>query len=329
MIRFYITCFIVLSLGVVACKKDNAPANDNYANNRLSFVLNDNFNLSLFSAALNYTHWYDTLLQRWPYTALAPDDAAFRAAGYSSAVQVRSTDYNLMQHLVRYHILGGVYRLNELPYAFNQQISTLDGNKMYVTHWVKDTDTVLTINGARIIAYNKPASNGIIQVLNTVLSPAIYNNVHDAIAADTALTFFNAAINKAGLSYLLEGNNDYTVFAPVNNAFRTIGYRSVDSVNNTNVSALASLLRYHILTGRRFVYDYILITDATAQSQQTMLDGNTITVSLVPNPQQPGTYNTITIKGTGNNLSAAIVRSNILAGNGVVHTVDQVLKTNF
>ena len=325
-----ILLYLLLLLPVVfsACKKDSPTAGADDRDNRLSFVMSANFNLTLFTAGLDYTHYADTLQQPGPYTVLAPSDAAFEAAGYSSAVAIQAAG-SAMNQLIGYHILGGVYPLDQLPFLFNQEIRTLDDEAMYVTHWVKNNDTVVTINGATVISLNLPASNGVIQVLNQVLNPSLYTTVQQAVAADPALTYFNAALLHSGLAATLQGAGPFTLFAPVNSAFVAMGYPTTDSINHTDPAVLASLLNYHILSGRRFVNDFVLTTDATNNSQQVMLDGTNITVHLVPDPSNPGSYSGITVQGTGNTSASTLVRQNVLAGNGVLHTIDQVLKTEY
>ncbi len=326
MIRNFL--FILSALLLFSCKKDG-PMGGDTTGTSLANVVTDNFNFSVFTAALNYTHLSDTLLQSGPYTALVPNDQAFLAAGYS-AVSIQADDFNLMRALIGYHLLRGTYQLNRLPFAFNQEIKTLLGNPMYVTHWIKNGDSLVTINGDQVISFNQPASNGLLQVLNTVLSPAIYTTLHDAIAADTGLTYFNTALVRTGLVSQLEGTDVYTLFAPTNSAFRAMGFPDIDSVYHTNASVLGNLLRYHILNGRRFIYDYILITDATNKSQQSMIDGNNVAITLYKDPNSIGTgFSSILLQGSGNTGSASLIRRDILAGNGVLHTISQVLKTNY
>ena len=312
---------------LVSCKKSPSSATSDSYDNRLGFIMSDNFDLTLFNVGLTYTHYSDTLLQPGPYTVLAPSDEAFEAAGYANAVAVQAAG-GLMTQIIGYHILRGTYQLNLLPYEFNQEIHTLDGASMYVTHWVKNGDTVITINGATIESLNLPASNGLIQVLNQVLSPALYDNVQEAISADSSLTYFNAALLQSGLLTTLQGAGPFTVFAPTNTAFRSAGFLTTDSINRTDPAVLTALLTYHILSGRRFVNDYILTTGATNTSVQGMLDSNNVTINLIPG-STPGTYSGITVQGSGNTKVSNLVRQNVLAGNGVLHTIDQVLETNF
>lgn len=324
--RLYL-CVLGLAL-LAACKKSSSTSGGtDLSGNRLTYVLEDNSNTTLFSAALTYTHLGDTLLNPGPYTLLVPNDNAFEGSGYPDIVSIYGTPEALMNQTISYHILGGTYYLDQLPFAFNQEISSLHGDKMYVTHWVKNNDTILTINGTQVTTLNLPAVNGVIQVINSVLSPPIYNSIHQALEGDTALTFFNEAMNHTGLTdSIASGSTPYTVFAPINNAFRKLGFFSTDSILATDPAVLAAILKYHILSGRRFIYDYVLSSDATNTTSQTMIDGNSAAIVLIPGGSG---FSGITIQGSGNTSASNLVKSNILAGNGVVHEIDQALKLTF
>ena len=314
-------------LSAVACKKDEGSKDtSNTLSNRLNYIIDDNkFNFSYFNAALRRTSYTKLLAQEGPFTILLPDNNAFIKAGYSTADRVITESATVLNQMVPYHILSGTWELNKLPFTFNQELTAITGKKMYVTHWIKNGDTILTINGTRLLTYNLPATNGLIQVLDQVLQPMVYDNLSDAISSDTSLTFLNVALQAAGMKTLLSGNKAYTVFAPNNKAFRTLGFSSTDSISKTPVNKLQELLTYNILDGRRFVYDYVLTTGASDKTEQVMLDGNNVAVTLLKNGV---TYSGITVKGTGNTVASNIVKSNLMTGNGVIHITDQALKVN-
>jgi uncharacterized surface protein with fasciclin (FAS1) repeats len=316
----------ILLLTLAACNKNDNVTPDNSENNRISYVIADNlFNFSSFSTALERTGYVRKLATPGPFTVLVPDNNAFQKAGYSNSTSILSESATVLNNIVSYHILSGTWELNKLPFTFNQELITAAGAKMYVTHWVKDKDTVLTINGTRILTYNMPASNGLIQVMNEVLQPLVQSSLSNAIAADTALTFLNVALQQADMKTMLAGDKAYTVMAPVNDAFRKMGFPSADSVNVTDPAALRKLLYYVLFPGRKFIYDYVLTTDVTNQSQQAMLNGSNITIRLIKSGVK---YTGVTLQGSGNLSQINVLKSNVLTGNGVLHTVDGVLREN-
>ncbi len=307
-----------------ACKKDDAELPK--ANDRLMEVVMDNFNLSKFKAAADRSSMRPLLTSAGPLTVLAPSDAAFTNAGYPTALSVGTASISLMTRITGYHILNGNYDLNKMPFLFNQEIRTYNGGKLYVTRWVKDKDTVLTVNGSRVLAVGMKASNGTLQVIDRMLEPYLYETVAEAISADPGLSLFSHALQRAGLYTLLKGKGPYTVYAANNAAMSAYGYKTLEQIEAADPGVLAALIRYHIAADRRFVYDYILSTGSTAATTQNMLDGNIVKIQLTPDPLSPGLYNDITLQGPGNDAPVKLVKHNSIAGNGVLHITDQVLK---
>lgn len=316
---------VTLVLGAGGCKKEDNTVVQPDANN-ISRVVADNFNLSMFNTGLTTSGLNLKLLQTGPFTVIAPSDDAFETAGYANSAALLAADPSSVSAIMQYHVLDGNYDFNRLPFLFNQEIRSYNGGKLFVTHWVKGPDTVLTINGAVVLAKNIPASNGVIQVINRVLQPYAFAYVLEAIANDRNLSLFYQALQKAGLTDLLSKNETYTVFAPGNAAMKAYGLSSLQAIEEADPAVLTRLLRYHIIADRRFVYDYVLSAGTTTQSKQTMIDGNSVTVQLVANPSIPGTYSGISLQGTGNTVAVLLTQQDILAGNGVLHTIGGVLK---
>ncbi|RYD92218.1 MAG: fasciclin domain-containing protein [Sphingobacteriales bacterium] len=315
---------LIVVLGT-SCSKDENKLSD-YDNNKINLVIADNFNLSSFSAALRLSG-LDKKLQEGngPYTTLVPSDAAFTLAGYNGAVAVLTANPTIISSIANYHTLDGKYELNKLPFLFNQELRSR-GGKLYATHWIKGQDTVLTLNGSRVISQNIPASNGLIQVLNRVLTPYVHDLIGDAIAAEADATLFTQALKSSGLFATINGAGPYTIFAPNNAAMQAMGYQTIAQVAATDVAELKRLVNYHVLSDRRFVYDYILSTGSTNTSKQAMLDGNSVAMKLTPDNNAPGSFSGITLRGIGNTVDVKLVKQDLLAGNGVLHIIDGVLR---
>ncbi|WP_343303446.1 fasciclin domain-containing protein [Chitinophaga niabensis] len=314
-------CFCLL----FSCsKKENVKVRDN---NIIPSVVADNFNLTSFRAALDRSNLRTVVSAAGPYTVLVPSDAAFIAAGFNGPTGVTITSQAEIIRLTGYHILEGAYELDKLPFLFNQEISSYGGGKLYVTRWIKEGDTIITVNGSRILSESMHASNGIIEVIDRLLQPYRFDNIIDAIAADRDLSLFYQAIQRAGLADQLRGKGPYTIFAPVNAAMTAAGYATLETINSTDPVVIATLVKYHIAADRRFLNDYVLSTGSTATSTQTMLDNNTVKITLIPNSSAPGGYEGITLLGTGNGgVSVQTVQQDRITGNGVLHTINSVLK---
>lgn len=325
-LRYYKQLGILLfaAFWITSCKKDEMI--HSHDNNKVNLVIADNFNLSSFSAVLRKSGM-DKVLQdgEGPYTLLAPSDAAFSAAGYSSPVAVLAGNTKIIGRIANYHTLDGKYELNKLPFLFNQELRTR-GGKMYATHWLKDGDTVLTLNGSRVLAQNIAGSNGLIQVLDRVLTPYVHDLIGNAIAADPSITLFAQALKTSGLLQTISDAGPYTVFAPNNAALQALGYSTVQQIQLADPDKLRSFLLYHIVKDRRFVYDYILSTGASNKAQQGMMDGNSISISLLPNPSAPNSFQGISLRGIGNTSEIKLLKQDMLSGNGVLHVIDGGLR---
>jgi uncharacterized surface protein with fasciclin (FAS1) repeats len=319
--------WVIFPLLMSACKKEATDIGASDANT-LNNVISDNFNLSVFSTVLKYSGQDRILKDKGPFTILAPSDVAFANIGYATTASVAAAEPAVISRIARYHMLDGRYELSKLPFQFNQELRSR-GGKLYVTRWIKGLDTVLTINGARVLAKNIPASNGLVQVINRVLTPYIHEKLGTALAAEQSITLFYQALVSSGLLETINSTGPYTVFAPNNEAMQAFGYATVAEVSDADPEVLKRLVRYHIIRDRRFIYDYILGSDGTLASKQNMLDGNSISINLIEDSSQPGGFSGITVKGQGNMTDVNVVKQDMLTGNGVLHIIDGVLSPAF
>ncbi|RAJ80253.1 putative surface protein with fasciclin (FAS1) repeats [Chitinophaga dinghuensis] len=316
-----------LTMGVMlfsACTKDKVQPENIYAKTGIAAVVNSNFSLSLCKYALVATHYNDTLSKPGPYTLLGPSNDAFTAAGWpSGAAVIHATDS--LQSMMPYNFIRAAIKLDSLPLAFNQPLIAGNGQPLYVTHWVNSRDTAVVVNGVRVSTLDKPAANGLVNITDGILTPIVYNDVQQAVSGDPALSMFNAAIIKSGLAADYNNGGPYTVFAPVNTAFNAIGIMTVDSIYKMDAATLQKIVKAHIAAGMNFIYDYILKADVTANTyQEHMLSGAISTITLVADPVRQGRFSGITLQAASG-AGVSISRKNILAGNGVVHSISWLL----
>ena len=310
---------------VSGCKKDQLPTADKNVTNGITAIVSNNASsLSLFGYALNATHYNDTLVKPGPFTVLCPSNTAFTNAGYASGGDIIKAT-GLMKTRLPYYMIRKELKFNSLPLAFNQVITASNGQPIYITHWQNSRDTAIIANGIRLSTFDKPAANGLVNIADGVPVPPVYKDVQAAVSSDASLAFFNAAIIHAGLTATLKSSTVYTIFAPVNTAFAGMGITSVDDVYNTDPEVLKKLVNGHIVAGRDFVYDYILKADVTTNSYlETMSDGTKVTITLNPDFSLPERFLGIQLKGTSG-TTATLSKSNVLAGNGVVHSINSIL----
>lgn len=91
------------------------------------------------------------------------------------------------------------------------------------------------------------------------------------------------------------------------------GYLTMDSINSANPDSLANLLTYHILPGRVFTSDF-----ARDSTHNTLLISDSVSFVVFGGVAY-------SIQGRGNGVSIPLVRSNIMAHDGVMHIIGQLL----
>lgn len=310
---------------VSGCKKDKLPTADKNITNGITAVVSNNASsLSLFGFALSATHYNDTLSKPGPFTVLCPSNTAFINAGYPTGVDIIKAT-GLVNTLLPYYVFRKEVKFNSLPMAFDQPVTASNGQTIYITRWQNSRDTAIIANGIRLSTFDKPAANGLVNITDGMLTPPVYKNVQEAVSGDPALSFFNAALIKSGIAETLKTGGPYTIFAPVNSAFNGIGLLSVDDVYKADPAFLQTLVKGHVVTKRSFVYDYILKADvATNTYEETMLNGAKSTITLIPDNTVQGRFLGIRIKGSSPN-TATLPKINVLSGNGVVHSITNIL----
>ena len=128
-------------------------------------------------------------------------------------------------------------------------------------------------------------------------------SVADTIARDPQLSTLNSLVQQSGLGETLKAPGSYTVFAPTNDAFRAVPAKTMDELAK-DPAKLKAVLGYHVLPSRMVSADVKTAKAKTAQGADVAL-------------AKAGQFLTIE--------DAMVQTADIMATNGVVHTVDRVL----
>ena len=136
------------------------------------------------------------------------------------------------------------------------------------------------------------------------VSPLPQDNIVE-LAIENGFTSLASALTRADLVDVLQGDGPFTVFAPTNEAFSAlldeIGQSSIDDVPT---EVLKQILLYHVVSAT------VLSKDISAGDVITA-EGTSVNLSV---------QNGITV-----NNANVISPFDVIASNGVIHTVDQVL----
>jgi transforming growth factor-beta-induced protein len=232
-------------------------------------------------------------------TVFAPTDAAF-----TDIATALGTDINgvlalpNLADILTYHVLGSEVLSTDVSNGLvAQPLSTTNTLKLTVTS-VGD----VFVNQAPISAFDVPADNGVVHVLDAVVLPS--ETVVD-VAIDNGFTSLTAAVIAAELlPALTDPLAAYTVFAPTDLAFdETAAALGTDLAGLLALPNLQAILLYHVVSGT------VLSTDLVNGAVQT-LEGNDVLVDLT----------------SGVLINAATVTlADVTADNGVVHVISQVL----
>jgi uncharacterized surface protein with fasciclin (FAS1) repeats len=128
-------------------------------------------------------------------------------------------------------------------------------------------------------------------------------NLADSIAANPALSTLNGLVIKAGLSDTLKTGGPFTVFAPTNDAFKAVPAATMADLAQ-HPEKLKDVLTYHVVPGKTMAAD-------VKNSNVKTVNGANVALA------KAGDFVTIE--------SGAVVTANIVATNGVIHTIDTVL----
>lgn len=105
----------------------------------------------------------DTLKSPGPFTVFAPTDEAF-AKLPPGTVEALLKDKAALTKVLTYHVVPGKVLAKDVPTA---DVKTVQGQ----TVALKKDSSGVTVNGAKVVAADVVATNGVIHVIDTVILP--------------------------------------------------------------------------------------------------------------------------------------------------------------
>lgn len=137
---------------------------------------------------------------------------------------------------------------------------------------------------------------------------AAYGEKKDIVALAAGADNFKtlvAAIKAAGLVETLQGKGPFTVFAPTDEAFAKLPKGTVeDLLKPENKAKLVAVLTYHVIPGKVMAADVKTMEAATVQGQKVQIKVSDAGVTVD---------------------NAKVVKTDLVASNGVVHVIDTVI----
>ncbi|XP_017545484.1 transforming growth factor-beta-induced protein ig-h3 [Pygocentrus nattereri] len=175
------------------------------------------------------------------FTFFSPSNEAW-AALPTEILDALVSNVNIeLLNVLHYHMVNKRLTSEDLKHgsSFPSMYQDFD---VHIQHY---SNGIVTVNCARLVKTDQHATNGIVHVVDRVIT-AITNNVNSFLDTDEELESLQTAIAAAGLTGMLESEGSYTIFAPTNEAFKKIPQEMLDRILGDPV-ALKDLLNYHIL----------------------------------------------------------------------------------
>lgn len=239
-----------------------------------------------------------------PFTVLAPTDEAFETFLDGASLEDIPTDV-LTQVLLNHVISGEIYStdLQGLGSGYTSTLATGAGDENMSIFF--DTSDGVTFNGvSSVVTPDVKALNGVVHVVDAVID---LPNIVDHAVANPNLSSLVAALTSGGnttfTDLLSNAEEEFTVFAPVNDAFAAF--------TNPNSNDINAILANHVVVGAS-AFSSGLMNSYVNTAAEYDTDEN---LSLYIN-----TDDGVTLNGVSN-----VVIADIVATNGVIHAVDAVI----
>lgn len=235
----------------------------------------------------------DSLKSRGPFTVFAPTDEAFSKLP-AGTIEALLADPDRLGAILKYHVVPG--RVTAADVVKLSSAGTALGQSLPIA-----AASGVRVGNANVIKTDIETSNGIIHVIDTVLIPAndIIETARSAGSFKTLLT----AIEAAGLTDALRGDGPFTVFAPTDEAFAKLPAGTVEGLLK-DIPQLKTVLTYHVVPGK------VLASDVVQLSEAKTLQGQSVTIDA----------------SSGVRIDAArVVKTDVMATNGVIQVIDEVL----
>ncbi|KAK2871147.1 hypothetical protein Q8A67_023674 [Cirrhinus molitorella] len=234
------------------------------------------------------------------YTMFAPSDDAWKELDPASkAALVRSGDTELYNAL-QYHMVNKRLLTKDLKNDLTLE-SMYNKQGLYINHY---SNGVVTVNCARIIHGNQVATNGVVHVIDRVIS-VVSKTIKDVIETNDELASLSAIALTSGLQDQLGQPGHYTLFAPTNEAIDKMDSDAMERLTSDK-TVLQALLKYHLLNS-------VQCSEAImAGSVYGTLEGSNIEIGC--------DGESLTVNGI-----KMVLKKDIVTSNGVIHLIDQVL----
>ncbi|XP_061902695.1 periostin-like isoform X2 [Entelurus aequoreus] len=237
---------------------------------------------------------------RGSFTMFAPSNDAWEQLDASVRAALVSNVNVELYNALHYHMVNGRLLTKDMKDGMTVT-SMFSDLGLYINHY---SNGVVTVNCARIVHANQVATNGVVHVIDRVIS-GVGNTIKNVLDVNDELSSFSAAALASGVMDKLDRPGHYTLFAPTNAAFDKMGPGHLERLMGDK-AVIAALVNYHLLTSVQCAEAIMAGTayeTAEGSYVEVGCDGDSLTVNGVK----------------------MVLRKDIVTTNGVIHLIDQVL----
>lgn len=237
-------------------------------------------------------------------TVFAPTNDAFNAllTAINVGIDYFEANTDFLSEVLTYHVIDGLFDSEELGSGIS--VRTLQGERLFFD---VNEDENLICNG-NVVLRSVLANNGIIHVLDGVLAPSTPfppttdNTIVDvAVGIPETFSTLTTLVTDADFVDVLAQPFQFTVFAPVNDAFATLDADLVAKLGTRQYkSHLRSILEYHCVDSA------VLSADIQDGMMTPTLYGDSLTFGASPS-------------GVFVNGNVQVIDADVTADNGVIH----------
>jgi len=240
-----------------------------------------------------------------PFTVFAPTNEAFTAfLTENNFNDLNAVPVDVLTQVLLNHVVSGNNLSTSLENGYVSSLSTAGADGKNLSMLIDITDGVKLNGVSNVTAADNKAINGVVHIVDAVIG---LPNIVDHAVANTNLTELVGALTANGnttfTTLLTDDSTDFTVFAPLNDAFTAFANPMSNDIN--------TVLSNHVIVGAAaFSSD---LTNSYVQTAATNADGDYLSMYI-------NTDDGVSLNGT-----SKVAAADIVATNGVIHAVDTVI----
>lgn len=186
------------------------------------------------------------------YTTFAPTDEAFKKLPPEFLESLFLPENNeRLEDIIKHHITERIRAAGNIPGYLSLGVSNVTPISAFGQQInFKMTADGPTVDGAKVIEADIPCANGIIHVIDEVIPP-VEASLLDLLRKDDRYSILVSMLEATGLNLPVASSSEFTIFAPVNEAWKKEPYASL--VANPTGEArekLYGILARHVITGK-------------------------------------------------------------------------------